>query len=111
MHLHPYEQQSLFEDVKKELPTGYKDKLTHAGSMGIETSVKTLENLPWIVRLLLVIFFGIYGNLLRLFRSIAANNVVGMVLAVLLLVFGGFFVLWVVDVIFVVLNKKIWWID
>lgn len=73
--------------------------------------VNTLENLPWIVRVILVIFFGIYGNLLRLFRSLAANNVVGIVLAIVLLVCGGFFVLWIIDVVFVLMNKKIWWID
>lgn len=73
--------------------------------------VKTLEGLPWIVRLIITIFWGIYGNLLRLFRSIAAGNVVGMLLALLLLLCGGFVVLWIIDVVFVILDKKIWWID
>lgn len=73
--------------------------------------VKTLEGLPWIVRLIITIFWGIYGNLLRLFRSIAAGNVVGMLLALLLLLCGGFVVLWIIDVVFVILGKKIWWID
>lgn len=73
--------------------------------------VKTLEGLPWIVRLIITIFWGIYGNLLRLFRSIAAGNVVGMLLALLLLLCGGFIVLWIIDVVFVILGKKIWWID
>lgn len=73
--------------------------------------VKTLEGLPWIVRLIITIFWGIYGNLLRLFRSIAAGNVVGMLLAILLLICGGFVVLWIIDVVFVILGKKIWWID
>ena len=54
--------------------------------------VKTLEGLPWIVRLIITIIWGLYGNLLRLFRSIAAGNVVGMLLALLLLLCGGFFV-------------------
>ena len=31
--------------------------------------VKALEGLPWIVKVLLVIFVGIYGNLLRLFKD------------------------------------------
>ena len=73
--------------------------------------VKTLEGLPWIVRLIITIFWGIYGNLLRLFRSIAAGNVVGMLLALLLLICGGFGVLWIIDVVFVILGKQIWWID
>lgn len=73
--------------------------------------VKTLEGLPWIVRVLLTVLWGIYGNLLRLFRSLAANNVIGIVLAVLLLICGGFFILWIIDVVMVILGKRIWWID
>lgn len=73
--------------------------------------VKTLEGLPWIVRVLLTLLWGAYGNILRLLRSIAANNVVGIILAIILLLCGGFFILWIVDLVMVILNKKIWWID
>lgn len=73
--------------------------------------VSTLEGLPWIVRLLLVIFLDVYGNLLRLFKSIAAGNVLGIILAVVLLLCGGFVILWIVDLICVILGKPIWWID
>lgn len=73
--------------------------------------VKTLEGLPWIVRVLLTLIWGAYANILRLFRSIAANNIVGIVLAVILLLCGGFFILWVIDLVMVILNKRIWWID
>lgn len=73
--------------------------------------VKALEGLPYIVKVLLTIFISIYSNLLRLFRSIAKSNVLGIVLAVILLLTGGFFILWIIDVICVVLGKNIWWID
>ena len=33
--------------------------------------VSALEGLPWIVQLILVILWGVYANLLRLFKSIA----------------------------------------
>lgn len=72
--------------------------------------VKTLEGLPWIVRVILTCVWGIYSNLLRLFRSLAANNVLGIVLSVILLLCGGFFILWIIDVIMVILGKQIWWI-
>lgn len=72
--------------------------------------VKALENLPWIVRVLLVLLWGAYGNLIRLFKSIAANNIVAIVLSVILLLCGGFVVLWIVDLVCVLLNKNIWWI-
>lgn len=73
--------------------------------------VKTLEGLPWIVRLIFTIIWGIHSNALRLFRSIAAGNVVGMLLAILLFICNGFVVFWILDIIFVILDKKIWWID
>ena len=71
--------------------------------------VKSLENLPWIVRLILVLFVGIYGNLLRLFKSLVASNLVGVILSVVLLCTGGFVILWIIDFICVLLNKPIWW--
>lgn len=73
--------------------------------------VKTLEGLPWIIRLLLVLFVGVYGNLLRLLKSLAKGNVVGIILAVICLCTGGFGILWIVDLICVLINKPIWWID
>ncbi len=73
--------------------------------------VKALEGLPYIVRVLLTIFWGIYGNLMRLFRSLAKNNLVGIILAVVLLICGGFIILWIWDVIRVILGKQVWWID
>ena len=73
--------------------------------------VKSLEGLPWLVRVLLTIFVDAYGNLLRLFRSIAAKNLVGIILAAVLLCCGGFVIIWIIDLIMVLLDKKIWWID
>ena len=77
----------------------------------MKNAVKALESLPWIVRLLLVLLVGCYGNLLRVFKSVAAKNTVGVVLAVILLLTGGLGIFWIVDLVCVLLNKKIWWID
>ena len=73
--------------------------------------VKTLEGLPWIIRVILTIVWGVYGNLLRLFKSLAAKNTVGVILAVLLLICGGFAILWIIDIIMVIFGKRVWWID
>ena len=73
--------------------------------------VKTLEGLPWLIRVILTLFLGIYANLLRLFRSLAAKNIIGIVLAIILLFCGGFFILWIIDLIMVLIGKNIWWID
>jgi hypothetical protein len=71
--------------------------------------VKALEGLPWIVKVLLVIFVGIYGNLLRLFKSLAAGNLIGIVLSLVLLFSGGLVILWIIDLICVLIGKDIWW--
>lgn len=72
---------------------------------------KAMESLPWIVRLILTILYGLYGDLIRLFRSLGKQNWVGVILAVILIVSGGLLVLWIIDIIMVALNKPIWWID
>jgi hypothetical protein len=77
----------------------------------MKSLVKTLEGLPWLIRVILTLFVGIYTNLLRLFRSLAANNIIGIVLALVLLCTGGFVILWIIDLIMVLLGKNIWWID
>ena len=71
--------------------------------------VDSLEGLPWIVRLILTVFAGAYSNLLRLFKSIAANNVLGIVLSVILLLTGGLGIVWIIDVVMVAMKKDIWW--
>ena len=72
--------------------------------------VKELESLPLVIRAILVIFWGIYGNLLRLFKSIAKENTLGIILSIVLLLCGGFIVLWIVDIYCVFTKKPIWWI-
>ena len=65
---------------------------------------KTLQGLPWIVKLLLVIFYDIYGALVR----IARGDVVGIVIGVLQLVTGNFFgIFWIIDLITVILKKEV----
>lgn len=71
--------------------------------------VNALEGLPWIVQFILVLVWGVYANLLRLFRSLAANNLIAIILSIILLLCGGFVVLWIIDIICVLLGKKIWW--
>lgn len=73
--------------------------------------VKTLENLPSIIRLILVIVYGLYGSLLRLFKSLAAKNIIGVILAIILIATGGLIVLWIYDIICVIQKKPLWWID
>ena len=71
--------------------------------------VKSLENLPLVVRVLLILLWGAYGNLIRIFKSIAANNVLAIVLSVVLFIFGGW-IIWIIDLVCVLTNRPIWWI-
>lgn len=69
------------------------------------------ESLPKWLKVVLVILWGIPSNLYRLAKSIKAKNVLYIVLAVLLLVFGGFFILLVVDIITLITKDKLYWLD
>lgn len=73
--------------------------------------VKTFDDLPkWLKIVLAIPFLDVIWVVYRLFRSIEKNNVVGIVLAVLLLVIGIPF-LWLVDIITIILQDKVLWID
>lgn len=73
--------------------------------------VKAIEGLPKIVKFILNLFWGVLGNIYRLARSVSKNNVVGIVLAIVLIISAGFIVLWILDLIFLLLDKEFWWID
>ena len=65
---------------------------------------KTLAGLPWIAKLLLVIFYDIYGALYR----ISKGDTVGIVIGALQLVTGNFFgILWLIDLITVITKKEV----
>ena len=73
--------------------------------------IKTMDNLPPLVKFILALpVLDIVWNVVRLLKSVAKNNVVGIVLA-LVLVFVGAPFLWLIDMICIVLKGKIWWLD
>ena len=65
----------------------------------------TLDTLPWIAVLLLVIFAdGIYGGLYR----VTKGDTTGIVIGILWIVTGGLFGIgWIIDLVTVIVNKKI----
>lgn len=73
--------------------------------------IKAIDGLPKIVRFLGTLIWGILTNIYRLCRSIAKQDVLGIVLAIILLLCGGFFILWIIDLVCILLDKTIWWID
>ena len=73
--------------------------------------IKAIDGLPKIVRFLGTLIWGILTNIYRLCRSIAKQDVLGVVLAIILLLCGGFFILWIIDLVCILLDKPILWID
>ncbi len=76
-----------------------------------EKYMSLYESLPKWLKVILVILWGIPSNLYRLAKSIKAKNVLYIVLAVILLICGGFFILLVVDIVTLIMKDKIYWLD
>ena len=73
--------------------------------------IETMNDLPQILKLILCIpMLDIVWNITRLVRSLDKNNLVGIVLAAVLIVIGLPFI-WIIDLICVLMNGNIWWID
>lgn len=73
--------------------------------------IKALDDLPWIAKIILCLpALDIIWNIYRLCRSIDKQNTLGIVLAVVMTVVGFAFV-WIIDLICIIMNQKIWWID
>ena len=65
---------------------------------------KTLSGLDFIVKLILVIVYDVYGALYRISRGDTA----GIVIGVLQIITGNFFgIMWIVDLITVILHKDV----
>ncbi len=65
---------------------------------------KNLQGFSFIVKLLLVIVYDVYGALYRISRG----DTVGIVIGVLQLVTGNFFgIMWIIDLVTVIMNKEV----
>ena len=65
---------------------------------------KALAGLPWVLKLVLVIFGDIYGILYR----ISKGDTAGIVVGVLQLITGNFFgIFWLIDLITVITKKEV----
>ena len=72
--------------------------------------INTMKNLPKLVKLILCIpCLDIVWTIYRLCRSLEKKNLVGIVLSIVL-IFVGIPWVWLIDLICVLLNKKIWWL-
>ena len=79
--------------------------------ISMKNLIKAVNDLPLIVKIILALpGLDIVWNIMRLIRSLDANNMVGIVLAVVIL-FVGIPFFWIIDILCLVLKKDIWWID
>ena len=77
----------------------------------MKSLIKSFDTLPLIVKIIFALpLLDILWVVYRLIRSIVHNNVLGIVLAVLLIVIGLPF-LWLVDIITLIVSGKVIWID
>ena len=73
--------------------------------------VKTFDNLPLILKLIVALpGLDIIWNIVRVCRSLAKNNTVNAVIAVILIFVGIPFV-WLIDILFILFKGNIWWLD
>ena len=73
--------------------------------------VKTFDNLPLILKLILALpGLDIIWNVVRVCRSLAKNNTVNAIIAVILIFVGIPFV-WLIDILFILFKGNIWWLD
>jgi hypothetical protein len=70
-----------------------------------------MDKLPKIVKIILALpFLDIVWVVYRLIKSISKKNTLGIVLAILLLIFGIPF-LWLIDIITIIISDKVLWLD
>lgn len=72
--------------------------------------IEWYQGLDKVVKILLCILWDVPANLYRLAKSAQKGSVLGIVLAIVLMIFGGW-VLFVIDIVSLVVKDKIYWID
>ena len=77
----------------------------------MKSFIKAIDGLPLIVKIILCIpVLDFVWSVYKLFKSIEKNNVVGIIIGIVLLVFGCWFV-WIIDLITLILKGQVWWLD
>jgi len=74
----------------------------------MKSYIKEIDGADWIVKLILAlpVLDGIVYGLYRLFKGIEKNDIL-MIVVGLIWIFAGATILWVIDIITVLVNKKV----
>lgn len=77
----------------------------------MDSLIKAIDNLPKIVKLILCIpAIAIIWMIYRVCRSLQKKNMLGVIIAVVL-IFVGVPFMWLIDLVCILLKGNIWWID
>jgi hypothetical protein len=77
----------------------------------MKSLIKAMDNLPLLIKLILCIpAVAIVWMIYRVCRSLDKNNLVGVVLAIVL-VFVGIPFMWLIDLLCILVKGNVWWID
>ena len=73
--------------------------------------VKAYDGLPWLVKLILALpgIDGIAWGLYRVFKGLSKKDNM-LVLIGILWIFLGIFILWIIDMVSIILYKKLVWL-
>lgn len=73
--------------------------------------IKTFDELPLIVKVIFCIpMLDIVWSIYKICKSVDKSNVLGIVLGILTIIPGAFFI-WIIDLVTVLLNGNVWWLD
>ena len=77
--------------------------------MNLNELIKSFDNLPKIVKLILAIpALDIIWVIYRIIKSVNDNNTLGIILGAVLLFVGVPF-LWLIDIICIIMKDTVWW--
>ncbi|MBU1143383.1 MAG: hypothetical protein KKH92_07040 [Firmicutes bacterium] len=73
--------------------------------------VKAYDGLPWLVKLILALpgIDGIAWGLYRVFKGLSKKDNVLVIIGILW-IFLGIFILWIIDMVSIILYKKLVWL-
>lgn len=78
----------------------------------MKSVIKAIDNLPFLLKCILCLpMLDIVWSVYKICKSLDKGNIVGIILGVLTIIPGAFFI-FIVDFITLLLNKNtVWWID
>lgn len=77
--------------------------------MNLPALIKSFDDLPQIVKIILALpGIDVIWVIYRIIRSVNDQNIFGVILGVILLV-GSFSILWIIDIICIIMNDRVWW--